>query len=92
MENVFLVTNGDQNTAYQTAKDALEPFVTTRGDWCVYIGETDAVIPVIPANVEVITNSLIKLGHLEFRQGGTNISRIPFRPDTERRTHARYPK
>lgn len=80
MDYIYVQCNGTRRIAFESPKDSLEPFVTTKGDWQVYLNDSDVVVPVIPANVDAILRNIETFGYVEFRQSQGQITKIPFNP------------
>ena len=89
MEHVYLQTNGKQITAFADSLDALNPFITTRGDWQVYLNDTDTVVPVIPENVSAIRRNIEQFGYVAFRQVEGRIMKVPFQGERRKTSRER---
>jgi hypothetical protein len=77
-QNVYTVTHDDTPKVYESAKDALEPFMTTSGSWKVR--QDRFFLPVIPSNEASILLILEAEGYLEFNTGRSRINKVPFVP------------
>jgi len=80
MKHVYIQCNGTRREVFESAADALEPFVTTRGDWQVYLNDNDVVVPVTPGNTPAILRNIENFGYVEFRQVQGQITKVPFNP------------